>query len=330
MKAVVLDGRSLQYMELPLTSLPLQWARVKVESVGLCGTDVGKIMYCNLPSSHTQILGHEFVGQITEVNGHSNEISTGDWVICMPLMACGVCDACVQHKENLCVKAASLGRTIQGAFAESVNVPLENLTKVSMFHESYVLADPLAVCLHAVNLVKKPMLGFTSLVMGDGAIGCLLTWLLLRRGHQVSIKGVHAENLQLAKSFGAHVLESDVAPQLYDEVFETVGRSQSQTFEQSVRAVKAGGTVVVLGVFSPGYIYPLNARELFIKEAVVLGANAYTKAEFQEAVDLIDCHKVELTAFLSHTFPLSKFLDALEVARNKEGFVMKIVLKPGG
>lgn len=330
MKAIVLTGQSIEYMELPLTSLSKQWARIRVESIGLCGTDVAKLTDSNLSASHTRILGHEFIGQVVEVNGSSNKISVGDLVICMPLIACGNCDACVQHKENLCVNAEAIGRTVQGAFAEFVDVPLENLTKVSVLHESYVLADPLAVCLHAVNLVKRPSSGSTSLVIGDGAIGCLLAWFLLKQGHQVSIKGIHPKNLQMIEGFGAHVLNADVQPKSYDEVYETVGRSQSQTLEESLKAIKAGGNVVVLGVYAHGYTYPLVARELFIKEALVLGANAYTRTEFEKTVTLIDHHKGELATFLSHTFPLFQFMDALEAFRNKKGFTMKIVLKPGG
>ena len=199
-----------------------------------------------------------------------------------------------------------------------------------MPHESYVLADPLAVCLHAANLIKRPSSSLTSLVIGDGAIGCLLAWFLLKQGRHVSIKGIHPKNLQLVESFGAHVLNTDAQPSSYDEVYETVGRSQPQTLQESLKAVRAGGNVVVLGVYAHGYTYPLVARELFIKEALVLGANAYTRAEFEETVTLIDCHKDELATFLSHTFPLFQFPDALEVARNKKGFTMKIVLKPGG
>jgi threonine dehydrogenase-like Zn-dependent dehydrogenase len=330
MKAVVLNGQSIECVELPLSPLPKQWARIRVESVGLCGTDVAKLTGNNLPASHTRVLGHEFIGQVLEVNESSSKISVGDWVICMPLIACGNCDACVRYKENLCVNTEAIGRTAQGAFAESVDVPLKNLTKVSVLHESYVLADPLAVCLHAANLVTMSSSGSASLVIGDGAIGCLLAWFLLKQGHQVSIKGIHPKNLQLIEGFGAHVLNADVQPKSYDEVYETVGRSKPQTLEESLKAVKAGGNVVVLGVYAPGYIYPLVARELFIKEALVQGANAYTRAEFEETITLIGRHKDELAAFLSHTFPLFQFLDALEAARNKKGLTMKIVLKPGG
>lgn len=126
------------------------------------------------------------------------------------------------------------------------------------------------------------------------------------------------------------MLNADVQVKFYDEVYETVGRSQPQTLEESLKAVKVGGNVVVMGVYAPEYIYPLVARELFIKEARVIGANAYTRAEFEETVMLIGLHKDELVTFLSHTFPLFQFPDALEAARNKKGFTLKIILKPGG
>ncbi len=331
MKVVVLFGQSIECLDLPIAPLFQQWARVRVESAGLCGTDVAKLTNFNLPANHTGVLGHEFFGQVVEVNGSANNISAGDWVACMPIVACGSCDACIRHKENLCVKAEAIGRTIQGAFAEFVNVPLENLTKVEPPpHDSYVLTDPLAVCLHSANLVSRTSSGSSCLVIGDGAIGCLLAWLLLKRGHEVSIKGIHPENLRLVEKMGARLLNADVCSKSYDEVYETVGRSQPQTLDESLRAVKAGGSVVVLGVYAQGYNYSLVARELFIKEATLMGSNGYTRKEFEETAMLIGENKEELAVLLSHRFSLSQFLDALEAARKKKGFTAKIVLKPGG
>ena len=332
MKAIVFMGQSLEYQELSPTNLPQEWARIKVEVVGLCGTDVAKLEKYIFPFNHTRILGHEFIGKIVDMNGLSNAVAVGDYAVCMPILPCGNCEACFGGMDNLCVKAEAIGRTVPGAFAEYVNAPIKNLMKMpdGAHYSAHVLADPLAVCLHAINLSRTQFSGGKALVIGDGSIGCLLAWLLCKQGKDVSIKGIHLDNLHFIESFGVRLLDADVRSKSYDEIYETVGRKQQHTLSECIKAVKPGGVVVVLGVYSPDFIYPLVARELFIKEARLIGANAYTRDEFRETVDLIRDNEEELVGFISHTFPLVKFSDALDAMRRKCGLTLKIVFKPGG
>jgi len=331
MKAIVLVGQSsVEYRELPVSILPAQWARIKVESAGLCGTDIAKMTGRSLPVNHTRILGHEFVGKLVGLNGEHNEIRLGEGVVCIPILPCGECDPCFMGRSNLCVKAEAIGRTVQGAFAEYVDVPLENLVKISAkkIFDSYTLADPLAVCLHAYNLslLKSPSEKY--LVVGDGVIGCLMAWLLIKRGFRVSVEGKHDNNLRFIEKFGADSVEIGTRPRYYHKVFEAVGRSQPEALDECFRAVRAGGEVVVIGVYESGYSYPLVARNIFINEVQLFGVNGYTLNEFKEAVSLISSYEEELAVFISHSFSLAQFSRALEVAKNKQGFTMKIVVKP--
>lgn len=333
MKAVVVVGNQIEYQDIALAPLLKGWARVRVTSVGLCGTDVAKMTSFNLPTSHTRVLGHEFIGEITEMNGNCDTLMTGDLVACMPILACGNCNACLGGMQNLCIKAEAIGRTTQGAFAEYVNAPMSNLTKIlaESVHKQYVLADTLAVCLHAIKSSNR--LGSaerTCLIVGDGIVGCLLAWLLQSQGHRVTIKGIHPENLHFAERFGIDTLTQDRPLGLYDTAYETVGRFQSDTLDECIDSAKPGGSVIVLGVYTPGFLYPLAARKLFIKETGLIGVNGYMQCDFQEAVSLIDSNREVLAMFISHNFPLSGFAEALETAQHKKGFTMKIVLDPGG
>jgi len=99
---------------------------------------------------------------------------------------------------------------------------------------------------------------------------------------------------------------------------------------ESIRSVKWGGKIVVLGVFDSGYIYPLVARDLFIKEINLMGSNAYVPNDFRNAVTLIESYESILGGFISHRFPLSKFNEALIAAWQKQGFTMKIILEMEG
>jgi len=328
MKAVVLTENGIELQELESGALSREWVRIRVAQVGLCGSDVAKISAPSLPAWHTRILGHEFCGQIAELGGQAEYVSIGDHVVAMPLLSCGVCDACRRRQENICEQGQAIGRTTQGAFAEFVDAPLTNVFRIVKGNPltPYVLADPLAVCIHAKNLAGTHSPRRRCLVVGDGTIGCLLGWLLHAQGHEVWIKGLHKEALRFIEEFGVNVTEK-VQTRHFDVVFEAVGRSQQHSLDDSLKAVRWGGIVVVLGVFSHGYEYPLIARDLFIGEVRVVGANAYLRSEFEEAVKMIEERGKELRAFISHRFHLFQFEDALAVAENKQGLTMKIVLE---
>ncbi len=331
MKAVTFNGGKLEQQEIELPSIPPKWVRVMVVNAGLCGSDVAKFSGNSLPLEHTMVLGHEFIGRLVDLGGNEEGVAIGDLVAVMPLIACGKCHPCRHHRENLCVEADAIGRTFNGAFAEYVDVPFSNLIKIeaSASSVSYVLADPLAVCIHAKNLSSLSF-GQTCLVVGDGAIGCLLAWLLHQCGFDAWIKGVHTDNLRFIEKLGVKVLVSESPEDHFDVIYETVGRSQETTLHESVQSVRRGGTIVVVGVFTPGYVYPLVARNLFIKEVCLIGSNAYVPDEFREAVGLIGSHQSVLGGFISHRFLMSRFDEALIAARQKHGLTMKIVLETGG
>lgn len=302
-----------------------------VISAGLCGTDVAKLSSDSLSLAHTRVLGHEFIGRVINLGGNEGNVAIGDLVAVMPLIPCGKCYACKHHLENLCIKADSIGRTFNGAFAEYVDVPFSNLTKIegAAAPISFVLADPLAVCIHAKNL-SYSFPGQVCLVIGDGTIGCLLAWLLRMCGFNTWIKGVHEDNLRFIEKLGVKVLTSESLDDYFDVVYETVGRSQENTLHESMRSVRRAGMIVVIGVFAPNFIYPLDARNFFIKEVRLAGANAYVPDEFREAVTLIGANQTVLKSFISHRFPMSRFHEALKAAQQKQGYSMKIVLEIGG
>lgn len=333
MKAVMLTENGIEFREVELGALSRDWARIRVVKAGLCGSDIAKISAPSLPAWHTRILGHEFYGEIIELGGPSEHVSVGDRVVVMPLLPCGSCEACGRGQENLCVHGQAIGRTVQGAFAEFVDAPITNIVRISSSSqlelESYALVDPLAVCVHAINLVGMSDSQHRCLIIGDGTIGCLLAWLLKARGCAVSIKGVHEEALRFIAGFGVDVADA-IQARYFDAVFEAVGRSQHHSLDSSLKAVRWGGVVVILGVFTHGYEYPLVARDLFIGEVKVIGANAYLRSDFEEAVRMIEVHGEKLRTFISHRFPFFRFKDALTTAKSKHGYTMKIVLEMEG
>lgn len=328
MKAMIFRNGVVELGEVPSHPLNEGWARLRVRSVGLCGTDVAKYTAAHFPRGHTTILGHEAVAEVCAINGTSGSIAPGDTVAVMPLLPCGTCSLCTQEHTNLCVSGRAIGRTEQGAFAEYVDAPLANLAKVSANQaDLYILLDPLAVCVHASSFIAESSNSRKCLIIGDGTIACLQAWLQRQQGDDVWMLGKHDAHLTFMKQYGVRsfVAEED-SIDLFDVVFEAVGRAQPETLRAALEYVAPRGSVIVLGVFEQGYIHPMEVRKAFIKEVSLCGTNAYTYDEFVSACNLIAQHR-ELASFITHWFPVSAIEAAIEKTRNKEGLVLKIGLR---
>ncbi|MDB4441664.1 alcohol dehydrogenase catalytic domain-containing protein, partial [Akkermansiaceae bacterium] len=153
---------------------------IKVACCGICGSDVHGMDNSSGRRIPPMIMGHEASGVIEEVGDEVSGWSEGDRVSFDSMVYCGKCEHCERGETNLCHDRQVMGVSCQefkrdGAFAEWVVVPsliLERMPEGLGFEEA-AFTEPLAVALHAVNLVKVKK-GERALVVGSGLIGLLV------------------------------------------------------------------------------------------------------------------------------------------------------------
>ncbi|MET1129210.1 MAG: zinc-binding dehydrogenase [Thermoproteota archaeon] len=256
--------------------LPAGWVRVKVRAVGVCGRDlvVWKGGFRNLKPP--LILGHEVFGELN-----------GDPVGVYP----GVVDeSCVERgiPENLCPSYSILGETMPGGYAEYVDVPRRNVVPLpDRRFEAYAASVcGLATFIHA-SKVAGVRSGDSVLVTGaSGGVSVHGMQYLQIMG--VKVVGV-TRNAEKAKTIerelGIEVYTSfDEARQKhgkFDAVFEVVG---APTINDSMRAVKPGGVVVLIGNVEGTPIVINRPALLVMREIKIVGSAAYTREEYEEAV----------------------------------------------
>jgi alcohol dehydrogenase len=180
MKALVYTANEeMTYRDEPEPSPRPGDALVAIESVGICGSDMHAYLGHDERRVPPLILGHEAVGTVLE-----GELG-GRRVVLNPLITCGVCDACLGGRQNLCAARDLIGMYRAGAFAEKIAIPARNLIPVpdGMPSAHAALTEPGATGLHAVLLaervVARPLSEARALVVGAGSVG-LLTALILR------------------------------------------------------------------------------------------------------------------------------------------------------
>ena len=153
-------------------------ALVKIEAVGICGSDMHAWHGHDPRRVPPLILGHEACGKLLE-DGGTRGPKAGTRVVLNPLISCGRCGYCREGRANLCASRKLIGMARPGAFAEQVAVPLDNLIPVpeGLDPARAALTEPCATAWHALALAARaswrPLPECRVLVIGGGSVGLL-------------------------------------------------------------------------------------------------------------------------------------------------------------
>lgn len=278
MKALVWRGGTLLALEdLPEPEPGPGEVVVEVMLAGICGSDLHAYRGHDTARTPPLVLGHEAVARTPG----------GTRAAIFPLISCGACGACRRGERSLCERRVLMGLNRPGVFAERVAVPEDLLVPVpdGLADQTAVLAEPLA---NAVAVIRREQIsaGRSVLVIGCGSIGLLLVHAAVRSGARVIAADPVPERRRQASRLGAEqVLASaaDAAAGSVDAAVDAVGTEQ--TWTAGVRAVRAGGTVVIVGLAAPTGSMPVG--DLVRRGISVRGHYAYERGDFDAAISLL-------------------------------------------
>jgi len=262
---------------------------VRIDAVGICGSDLHAYHGHDPRRQPGLVLGHEFAG--TVIDSASADWAVGRRVTGNPLITCGHCDFCVQGRDNLCAKRTMVGMTRPGAFAQRMGIPgrclIELPAELDTAHAA--LTEPAATALHAVNLseraLHRPLSEGRVLVLGGGAIGMLAALLLRQRG--VDRLDVAETNPLRRASLQQHARcnafdprQHTVADSGFELVIDAVG--SALTRNAALAAVKPGGVVMHIGL--QDWASEIDMRKLTLAEITLLGTYTYSMADLRATV----------------------------------------------
>ncbi len=263
---------------------------VAISHCGICGSDMHAWHGHDARRVPPLILGHEAVGIALEGKYKDQRIAIN------PLMECGTCEACSSGNEHLCLDRELIGMRVPGAFAEKIAIAEKNIYPIPdhLSFQEAALAEPLAVCVHAVKIgmkrLEKPAAKAEALVLGGGAIG-LLTGLVLKNagfgkiwiGETNAGRRATLEKLGGFSTYDPSAAEAGPKDSSVELVLDAVGIGPTR--KTASGKVKPGGTIVHIGLQdnSEG----LDTRRITLQEIAFIGTYCYTRADFQEALDLL-------------------------------------------
>ena len=255
---------------------------IRVEAVGICGSDMHAYHGHDPRRVPPMILGHELCGVIAEGEGAGRRVTVN------PLIACGVCDYCVQGRDNLCANRTMIGMTRAGAFAEWMTTARRSVIELpeGMGARAAALTEPAATALHALHLASRalarPLVDCSALVLGGGAIGMLAALLLEHQGvRRIGIAETNALRRQtLRRATHADVfdpLESAPEANAFHLVVDAVGAKATR--HAALAAIRPGGVVVHIGL--QDWASEIDMRKLTLSEITLIGTYTYSTADLR-------------------------------------------------
>jgi len=376
---------SLREMPEPAAPGP-DWVRLRVLWAGICGSDVKEVLLQAAADnplsglvSFPHVPGHEVVAQVEGV-GSASPLAAGQLVTLDPWVGClargleQLCPACERGFPPHCScqpdggpwgsgRGLHLGniRGLPGGFAELLHAHHSQChpLPVGLDPQLGVLADPLAVALHAVERVGEEPAG-PILVLGAGTIGLGLTLAARRRWPQLPVWVTAAWPHQrgLISHLGAEPFPASAAEVVPEVARRTGARlvhpwrggpwalgsgaalvldsiGSSATTELALRCLAPRGRIVVVGVAKPARTETTLA---YYKEAEIIGCSGYGRSTIAEgephlldqALQLLLERGAELSLWCTHRFPLTSYRAAFALAANPgRGAAIKVSLQPG-
>jgi threonine dehydrogenase-like Zn-dependent dehydrogenase len=330
MKALVYtDNLEVQYRDEPDPVPGRGEALVKIEAVGICGSDMHAYHGHDPRRMPPLILGHEAVGVV------QNGVQQGERVVLNPLITCGTCDHCQGGRSNLCAQRELIGMRLAGAFAQYVVIPERNLLDMPQDMDPVIasLAEPAATSLHAIYLAEKvlhrPLSECRALVLGGGSIGAFAALMLKGKGCiDVYLGDTNPLRRRTAEKLGCCRVYDPLGDDLPDEnsfdlVIDAVGSGRTRS--ASCRFVKSGGVISHVGLQDnePG----LDTRRITLEEITFLGNYTYSAVDLRAAIQALYSGALGSLDWVE-TRPLSDGAAAFRDIHQGKAAAPKIVLRP--
>jgi threonine dehydrogenase-like Zn-dependent dehydrogenase len=317
MKALSLTGAGqARVVNLPEPVKKAGDVLLKVEMVGLCGTDLNSFRGRNPLVTYPRVLGHEIAATILEGTA---ELPSGTHVSVSPYTNCGICPACLRGRQNACRDNQTFGVQRDGALTERIVVPVAKVYPSTLPLTSLCLTEPLTVGVHAVSR-GRVMAADTVAIFGCGGVGLGAIAGSAFRGARTIAIDLDEEKLQTAQLAGAtdliHTGKEDVRQRLRDltcgngpdVMIEAIGLPE--TFQMAVEEVAFTGRVVYIGYAKEPVAY--ETRLFVQKELDILGSRNALPEDFREVMAMLDAGRFPVERAVTAIVPLAEAPSYLE------------------
>jgi len=319
---------------------------VRVHTCGICGTDLKKIA----TGSHSapRIFGHETSGIIAAVGEGVSQFQPADRVVVFHHIPCRECFYCRHKTFAQCETYKKVGCTAGfepsgGGFAEYVRVMdwivRQGTVRIpdEVSYEQACFVEPVNTCIKGISVLGLTV-GETVLVIGQGPIGIILSTLAKRSGAKVITSDLYPQRLTISASLGfENMIDASRIDTIRAVREQTDGRGADVVIlavggngliRTAMDAARPGGRVLLFAQTARGEA-TIDPAAICVDEKTLLGSYSASVELQEESVGLVMNREIDLQRLISHRFPLSRSVEALNLAAHPQPDSMKIVIQAG-
>ena len=347
MHAAVYKGSSVVEVEsIPVPEIGPGEALIRVESCGICPTDLKKISYNLLPGP--RIYGHETAGVIAAVGAGVSQYQPGDRVVVFHHIPCSNCFYCRKKLYAQCPVYKKVGVTAGfepagGGFSQYVRVMdwivergIEKIPAgVSFDTASFV--EPVNTCLKGMKQLD-PQPGDVVAILGQGPVGLIFTMMAARASVRIVATDTFEARRKLALKFGAHQA-FDPRDAFFEGAIKdmTDGRgadvviiaaSAKGIVEQAVSISRPGARILLFAQTSHQERIEVSGADICMGERVLCGSYSASVDLQKESADLVFSGALPVEELISHRYALSDIHVGIERALHPDAESLKIVVQP--
>jgi NADPH:quinone reductase-like Zn-dependent oxidoreductase len=218
--------------------------------------------------------------------------------------------------------SGALGGTLDGVLQEKLLLSEQGVTPIPAGYsdeEAATLPCAALTAWRGLVIMGQVKSGDVVVLQGTGGVSIFALQFAKAAGATVIITSSSDEKLQRAKELGAdHLINYRSTPDWAKEVRRITSNRGADhvvevggagTFEQSLRAIRIGGKIAVIGVLG-GWVKDLNVASIFATNAVINGITVGSREHFKSMTRAIEANGIK--PVIDQRFPLGEARAAFE------------------
>lgn len=322
--------------EVPVPEVGDTQALIKVERLGICGSDMQIYHGRHKFMSYPIVLGHEGSGTLTKVGKAVQGFAVGDRVTVQPQNFCGRCYPCQQGLYNVCEHLSVMGVHETGMSSDYFLTDASKLLKLpdELSFEQGALIEPIAVATAVIRKIGG-VDGAKTAILGAGPIGNLVAQVANASGAKdVLITDINPKRLAIAQQCQiphcVNSQEKDLATAIVDSfgadgadvIIDYAG--VPQTIRSAVQCARRGSRIAVVANFKT----PVEIELVLLqrKEVTLYGIMMYLRQDFERAIQHVAQGKLHTQELVTDYFPVHDIQKAYQYVDDHFEDVMKVML----
>lgn len=297
-----------EYGQMSEPVLQKDHAIIKVNRIGICGTDLHACEGTQPFFSYPRVLGHELSGELVDFDDAPG-FEKGERVSIMPYFSCGTCIACRKGKPNCCANINVFGVHIDGGMKEYISIPSKYLLHgEGLSDDELALVEPLAIGAHGVQRADVREDDFV-LVIGAGPIGLGTMELARIAGGKIIALDINENRLAFCKEkLKVHATINASAPDVKEQLLEITNGDMPTKVIDATGNLKAinnainylahGGNYVLIGLQKEAFSF--SHPEFHKRESTLMSSRNATQDDFEHVIKSMRNKLVAPETYITH------------------------------